>query len=73
MTDHQTVLTIDGMTCGHCTAAVKKALIALPGVRSVDVQLAPGIATVVHDGTSAAALPRVVEDEGYAVRSITPK
>ena len=73
MTDHQTVLTIDGMTCGHCTAAVKKALLALPGVRSVDVQLAPGIATVVHDDTAAAALQQVVVDEGYTVRSITTK
>ena len=70
MTDHQTVLTIEGMTCGHCTAAVKKALLAMPGVRSVDVQLAPGTATVVHDGTAAALFPRVVEDEGYAVRSV---
>lgn len=73
MTDHQTVLTIEGMTCGHCTAAVKKALVALPGVRAVDVQLAAGSATVVHDGTAAAALQQVVADEGYTVRSVTTK
>lgn len=71
MTEHQTVLTIEGMTCGHCTAAVKKAIAALPGVRAVDMQLAAGTATVVHDGTAAATLPQVVVDEGYVVRCVT--
>lgn len=71
MTSQKTILSIDGMTCGHCVAGVKKALAALPGVRSVDVQLTPGAATVVHDGTSVAQLTQIVADEGYTVRSVT--
>lgn len=71
MTAKKTILSIDGMTCGHCVAGVKKALAALPGVRSVDVQLTPGTATVVHDGSPEQQLTQVVADEGYTVRSVT--
>jgi len=34
-------LAITGMTCGHCVAAVKKALAAVPGVEAVEVTLSP--------------------------------
>jgi copper chaperone len=70
MTTHQTVLSIDGMTCGHCTKAVEKALAALPGVRSVAVQLTPGRATIVHDGADLAAITRLITDEGYEVTQV---
>ncbi len=33
---------VDGMTCGHCVAAVTAELSAVPGVTSVDVGLVPG-------------------------------
>ncbi|MBS1244912.1 MAG: Heavy-metal-associated domain, partial [Deltaproteobacteria bacterium] len=36
----QVALAITGMTCGHCVAAVKKALAAMPGVEEVEVTLA---------------------------------
>lgn len=59
-----TELTITGMTCGHCTAAVKKALEKVSGVTSADVDLAAGRATV--SGTAPLAdLVAAVQDEGY--------
>ncbi len=59
-----TELTITGMTCGHCTAAVKKALEKVSGVTSADVDLAAGRATVAGDAP-VAALVAAVQDEGY--------
>lgn len=61
------MLDIDGMTCGHCVAAVRRALAEVPGVESVDVTLAPGRATVHHEGIPG-ALVAAVEDEGYEAR-----
>jgi copper chaperone CopZ len=45
----QTKLTINGMTCGHCEARVKRALEAIGGVDSADVSHAAKSATVTHD------------------------
>jgi copper chaperone CopZ len=42
-------LAITGMTCGHCVAAVKKALMAVPGVEAVEVTLSPPRAVVSCD------------------------
>ena len=59
-----TELAITGMTCGHCSAAVKKALEKVSGVTSADVDLAAGRAKV--SGTApVAALVAAVQDEGY--------
>lgn len=59
-----TELKIDGMTCGHCSAAVKKALERVAGVGSAEVDLANGRARVA--GTvDAARLVAAVRDEGY--------
>lgn len=59
-----TELKIDGMTCGHCVAAVKKALEKVPGVRGAQVELASGRAKVEGD-PSLDALLAAVRDEGY--------
>lgn len=58
---------IEGMTCGHCTAAVEKALSGVPGVEKVvAVSLETGIATI--KGTVAAdALAVAIRDAGYQV------
>jgi mercuric transport protein len=60
-------LGVRGMTCGHCVAAVKKALGAVPGVGEVEVTLAPPRATVSYDPSKATveALTRATEEEGY--------
>lgn len=59
-----TELKIDGMTCGHCVAAVKKALEAVPGVESAEVSLTPGRAAV-RGHAPLKALLQAVEEEGY--------
>ena len=59
-----TELKIDGMTCGHCTAAVKKALERIAGVESAEVDLASGRARVAGNA-DAALLVAAVQDEGY--------
>ncbi len=64
-----TELKIDGMTCGHCVAAVKRALERVQGVGSADVDLAAGRARV--DGDAAvAALVAAVQDEGYQAKPL---
>jgi copper chaperone len=62
-------LSIKGMTCGHCTAAVEKALKAVDGVEQVEVSLDPGEA-VVKGSADLDALVRAVVEEGYAARGI---
>ncbi|MCL4813305.1 MAG: heavy-metal-associated domain-containing protein [Vicinamibacteraceae bacterium] len=61
-------LAIDGMSCGHCVARVKKALEQVPGATVADV--AVGSATVEIDParTSADALVKAVDDAGYPAR-----
>ncbi|MCO4746722.1 MAG: cadmium-translocating P-type ATPase [Proteobacteria bacterium] len=62
MTTH---LTVDGMTCGHCTSRVTDALLAVPGVTSVDVQL-PDSASI-EGAADRALLVEAIEDAGYDV------
>lgn len=60
-------LTIDGMSCGHCVAAVRNALARVTGVEVGDVRI--GNATVAIDPAIVTidALRDAVEDAGYAV------
>ena len=58
-------LTVTGMTCGHCEAAVRRALEAVPGVtRVVAVDRGRNIASVEGDA-DVAALIAAVKEEGY--------
>ena len=58
---------IDGMSCGHCVAAVENALNDVGG--AVVDEVAIGSATVVYDDaeTSYEALRAAIEEEGYTV------
>ena len=62
----RTTLKIDGMSCGHCVASVKKALERLDGVTVQNV--AVGTATVEYnsDVASPAQIAEAVSDAGYA-------
>ncbi|MCD1654134.1 heavy-metal-associated domain-containing protein [Treponema zuelzerae] len=60
-------LKIQGMSCGHCSARVEKALNSLPGV-SARVNLAEAYATVeAPEGFPLEQLTQAVEKAGYAV------
>jgi copper chaperone len=58
---------IEGMSCGHCVNAVKKALSGLPGVTAEDVQI--GSAKVTFDPTTASPeqIRTAIQNEGYRV------
>ncbi|GMA49531.1 metal-binding protein [Alicyclobacillus contaminans] len=57
---------VDGMTCEHCGKAVERALSVLPGVRSVQVDVASGAATVVAESECPSQwLKAAVEEAGY--------
>ncbi|KJU82163.1 Heavy metal transport/detoxification protein domain protein [Candidatus Magnetobacterium bavaricum] len=64
----QVTLDIDGMSCNHCVARVKKAVEALPGVLSSEV--AVGHATINADETklSREMIVKAVEGAGYKVK-----
>ena len=59
-------LQVTGMTCGHCVAAVTKALKSVPGTQDALVALASGRATV-QGSAAPEALAKAVADEGYGV------
>ena len=63
----RTVVRIGGMTCVNCQTTVERALAAVDGVLSVDVNLATEKVTVVHDprGVPVGELRRTVEEAGY--------
>jgi copper chaperone len=44
-----TTLTANGITCGGCANAIKKAVSALPGVTGVEVEVPTKQVTVTHD------------------------
>lgn len=64
----QTTIAIQGMSCGHCVAAVRGALAGLDGVQVQEVTV--GSATVAYDprAVSAEQIAAAIEDEGYAVQ-----
>lgn len=62
---------IEGMMCGHCEAAVKKALEALDGVAGAEVSHEKGTAVVtLEKDVDNAVLTKAVEDKDYKVVSV---
>lgn len=63
------ILNVEGMSCNHCTASVKKALEGLDGVKEADVSLEGKNAKVELDKDVAdEALVKAVEDAGYTAK-----
>ncbi len=58
-------LSIPGMSCGHCEAAVKSEVGKVPGVASVSVDLDSKDVVVAGDGIDIDALIAAVDDAGY--------
>ena len=59
---------IEGMSCQHCVASVKKALESLEGIEQLRVNLEQGSATFLRsDAVNMEQIKRVVEDSGYRV------
>ena len=71
MTHFKTTVHVDGMTCGHCIAAVSEELEAIEGVEEVSVDLnAGGISEVTIDSDRKLkheAISEAVAEAGYLV------
>lgn len=62
---------IEGMMCGHCEAAVKKALEALDQVETAEVSHEAGTAVVtLNSKISDDVLKKAVEEKDYTVTGI---
>ncbi len=66
----QTTLRITGMTCGHCVAAVTKALKSVPGVESAEVNLERKQG-IVKGTADTARLVQAIKDQGYGAEVVT--
>lgn len=60
-------LTIKGMTCNNCVKHVQHAIQAVPGVTSVEIDLASGRAEVQGSADPGILIAAVVE-EGYETK-----
>ncbi|MEE1786168.1 heavy-metal-associated domain-containing protein [Streptomyces sp. SP17BM10] len=61
-----TVLTVDGMSCGHCEKTVSAGLSALPGVTDVVADAPSGRVTVASaEPLDEAALRSAVDEAGF--------
>ena len=57
---------IKGMSCGHCSMAVKKALGQIEGVETVEVNLEEKTATISSTTSlDINILKEIIDDEGY--------
>ena len=70
-TTMEKTMKIEGMMCGHCEAAVKKALEALDGVEEAIVSHEAGTAVVkMSHEVADDVLTKAVEDKDYKVVSV---
>ena len=56
---------IKGMNCSHCRANATKALLSIPGITSVDIDLATGRAQISGE-TSLAAIQEALASLGFS-------
>lgn len=67
-TNKTATLSIDGMTCGHCVAAVTRALSAVPGVKVRSVAMGSAVIETA-DGRATGNAVAALEEAGYPARS----
>ena len=66
--DSERLYAVEGMTCSHCQAAVAEEVGSVPGVTTVDVDLAAGTLTVRGQGFTDEAVVAAVVEAGYDAR-----
>ena len=69
MTDaiQQLILSVPGMSCGHCEAAVKREVGAVAGVAAVDVDLDSKLVTVHGEALDRDEIVTAIDEAGYDV------
>ncbi|MGK0554200.1 copper chaperone CopZ [Macrococcus capreoli] len=66
----ETILKVEGMTCGHCKKSVEGAVSELEGVKSAVVDLEAANVTIEHEeSVSVDTMKAAIEDQGYDVVS----
>ncbi|HEY8363332.1 MAG TPA: copper ion binding protein [Tissierellaceae bacterium] len=63
-------LIVEGMSCSHCEMAVKKAVGALAGVKSVEVDLKTKKVEVEGENLNDNLIKEAIEEAGYDVVEI---
>lgn len=65
----QTVVTAPDISCAHCATAISNAVGVIPGVDSVEVDIASKRVTIGHrpGAVDMAEIARVMDDEGYPI------
>jgi copper chaperone len=61
------ILSVPGMTCGHCESAVKTEVGAVAGVAEVVVDLASKDVTVTGTGLDRDAIVEAIDEAGFDV------
>ena len=61
--------TVDGMTCGHCRAAVIQEVLQVAGVKGADVDLDAKKLTVAGESFDDSAIQAAVDEAGYTLVS----
>ena len=61
------VLSVPGMTCGHCEAAVKHEVGAVAGVTAVAVDLDTKDVTVTGSASNRDAIVEAIDEAGFDV------
>ena len=65
----ETTINVSGMSCGHCVAAVRKAVERVPGVVVRDVTIGTVVLDLGSAGDAMSAVEAAIVDAGYAVVS----
>ena len=63
------VVSVPGMTCGHCEAAVKGEVGKVAGVTDVAVDLATKLVTITGESVDLEAVVAAVDEAGFEVAS----
>lgn len=66
-------LEIDGMSCGHCVASVRKALEAVHGARVENVGVGSAEVSFDPSVTSTESLAEAVRNAGYELTALVEK
>jgi copper chaperone len=58
---------VEGMTCGHCVSAVKRAVQSIDPAATVEIDRESG-RVAVETASDTSAIRQAIEAEGYSVR-----
>ena len=64
------IFNVDGVSCGHCKAAVEKGLMGIDGVQAAEADLAAKTVQVTYDTNKVSrdTIAGAITDAGYEVK-----